>query len=434
MQLYIPTCSLNLNNILSTDSISPAATYESRGFGNKRFFSVKPCPNDRYVFLYSSIPSFHVDETDMENSPVVIGIESRYLPISVRRIATIGEVDVYACEETIHFSPKWTSFFCDDSLRSSLAVKARMSNENKTFDLYNFGNLGGSFRCDRDFISHIPPVTIGPVKGNDDRRYDKLMGAIICYYAGLVPPVLLDSYRVKKNIAILKGYCESSMMRIKKEMREDLSLFFNIVDEQEHLYNNIDRYLKQEMERVEKIENIFKLSQSHPIIEIKDDRYRKDFYLALMDKLINDQKSKTNAPSVSLAYALLGAEILRDALGEKWEGSPTREYVNSLLNNIQCADPFDICSVDSEPLRAWAEFSLRGEGEIDKLNEFLDKKGIMPSPLVWGLWGAAHGYSALPKTFTCVFLSENLLSSVFKLLNQDRCFMGGELSLMLIIL
>ena len=35
--LYIPTCSQNFNNIMSSESISPAGFYERRNFGMKRF-------------------------------------------------------------------------------------------------------------------------------------------------------------------------------------------------------------------------------------------------------------------------------------------------------------------------------------------------------------------------------------------------------------
>ena len=53
MKLYIPTCTLNFNNILSSESISPLGFYARRGFGNKRFYPV--CANDKeqVIILYS---------------------------------------------------------------------------------------------------------------------------------------------------------------------------------------------------------------------------------------------------------------------------------------------------------------------------------------------------------------------------------------------
>ena len=65
MKLYIPTCTLNFNNILSSVSISPLGFYARRGFGNKRFYSV--CANDKEqaIILYSKYPRFKVAAINM---------------------------------------------------------------------------------------------------------------------------------------------------------------------------------------------------------------------------------------------------------------------------------------------------------------------------------------------------------------------------------
>ena len=76
MKLYIPTCTLNFNNIFSTESISPAAFYTKRNFGNKRYYKVEANDLDNVVMLYSKYPLFRINDDDMENSPMVIEIES----------------------------------------------------------------------------------------------------------------------------------------------------------------------------------------------------------------------------------------------------------------------------------------------------------------------------------------------------------------------
>lgn len=53
MKLYIPTCTLNFNNILSSESISPLGFYARRGFGNKRFYPVCANDKDQVIILYS---------------------------------------------------------------------------------------------------------------------------------------------------------------------------------------------------------------------------------------------------------------------------------------------------------------------------------------------------------------------------------------------
>ena len=76
MRLYIPTCTLNFNNILSSESISPLGFYARRGFGNKRFYPVFANDKEQVILLYSKYPRFKVEENDLENYPMVIEIES----------------------------------------------------------------------------------------------------------------------------------------------------------------------------------------------------------------------------------------------------------------------------------------------------------------------------------------------------------------------
>ena len=81
MKLYIPTCTLNFNNIFATASISPKIFYSKRGFGNKRYYEVEPNNLENVVTLYSRIPVFRI-ETDIENYPIIIEIiKSSFRPL-----------------------------------------------------------------------------------------------------------------------------------------------------------------------------------------------------------------------------------------------------------------------------------------------------------------------------------------------------------------
>ena len=67
MKLYIPTTSLNFNNILSTESISPKGFYALRGYGYSRWFSIPENDFDGAILLYES-PAVHVrPKSDLEN-------------------------------------------------------------------------------------------------------------------------------------------------------------------------------------------------------------------------------------------------------------------------------------------------------------------------------------------------------------------------------
>lgn len=49
---YIPTTTLNLNNILSSESISPKAFYAARGFGYSSWESIPENDVDNAIILY----------------------------------------------------------------------------------------------------------------------------------------------------------------------------------------------------------------------------------------------------------------------------------------------------------------------------------------------------------------------------------------------
>ena len=139
MRLYIPTCTLNFNNILSSESISPLEFYARRGFGNKRFYPV--CANDkeRVILLYSKYPRFKVEENDLENYPMVIEIESEdYKEGFFEKAKEQDGVETYLCYHTINLNPfHCRIYFNSYHERQGVLVKAEQSLENKFYKLYD---------------------------------------------------------------------------------------------------------------------------------------------------------------------------------------------------------------------------------------------------------------------------------------------------------
>ena len=79
-KLYIATSTSNFNNILSTESISPAGFYSRRNFGYRNFKKVGPNACDGCIVLYDQIPKFAVENKDIDDYPLVIEL-SRYSDI-----------------------------------------------------------------------------------------------------------------------------------------------------------------------------------------------------------------------------------------------------------------------------------------------------------------------------------------------------------------
>lgn len=138
MKLYIPTCTLNFNNILSSESISPLGFYVRRGFGNKRFYPV--CANDKEqaILSYSKYPRFKVEENDLENFPMVIEIESKdYKDGFFEKIQEHDGVETYICYHTINLNPFHCRFYLNSyQERQCVLSKAEQSLENKFYKLY----------------------------------------------------------------------------------------------------------------------------------------------------------------------------------------------------------------------------------------------------------------------------------------------------------
>lgn len=77
--IYIPVNSLNINNILSSESISPSSFYDKRGFGFKRFEKLTSCPFNHIYLGYDAIPLLPEERSDREEYPIYIAFPSSYL-------------------------------------------------------------------------------------------------------------------------------------------------------------------------------------------------------------------------------------------------------------------------------------------------------------------------------------------------------------------
>ena len=97
-KFYIPTSSLNFNNILSTESVSPKAFYECRKFGYARWTSIPENSCDFVITLYDHPGSFVRTQTDLEDHPLLIEYSTE------EEFTKVGD-GIYACDHTLYFNP-----------------------------------------------------------------------------------------------------------------------------------------------------------------------------------------------------------------------------------------------------------------------------------------------------------------------------------------
>ena len=99
-------------------------------------------------------------------------------------------------------------------------------------------------------------------------------------------------------------------------------------------------------------------------------------------------------------YARMGGTMFRDVLGDKWENSEERRYVNALLKNINEYTAFDINSSTNLTLKSFAAFFQKGDIEMRKLEDYLTSSGIGDFRMAFSLWGVVFGFADMPKTYT----------------------------------
>lgn len=181
-ELYIPTTTLNLNNILSSESISPKAFYGCRGFGFQRWETIPENNVENAIILYEKSFKFIRPKGETEDHPMFVKIETD------EEFPSVGE-GVYYCDRTIYLSPWRTKFvfFSEENKKTALSL-AVPSLEIKIGNLYR---EKGCFEVDKKIEGKVPKVkvnelnlTLNEVEIERDRRINKMKGLLYGYYIG----------------------------------------------------------------------------------------------------------------------------------------------------------------------------------------------------------------------------------------------------------
>ena len=129
-KFYIPTSTLNFNNILSSESISPKAYYDKRGFGYSRWATIPENPFNNAIVLYDNLCYFDRPKSDIEDHPLLIEVM-----LDEAQLKQVG--GFWYSDHTIYFTPKTTSFlFFNEKDRTIALSMSESSLETKLIRLY----------------------------------------------------------------------------------------------------------------------------------------------------------------------------------------------------------------------------------------------------------------------------------------------------------
>ncbi|WP_430812846.1 MULTISPECIES: hypothetical protein [unclassified Carboxylicivirga] len=419
-RIYIPTSTLNFNNIFSTESISPKIFYQNRGFGYKRFELVKPNPFEDRILGYSQLPVFSIEQSDYDDYPMVIEVDADLLNTKEVLTTRGDNVDVYEIFKTIYLVPGKTKihFFDPNTLRTTLIVSER-SLETKVVDLYKnsfvIANRDLSFNWSNAYLSKVKPSVS---KDNStsiafDQKINRLKGLFYSYVVGVT---LSSSYRDNELNLLQRKYQQlMSLLRLNdtSKSEETDSLWKNICSDTEKQIADkgfsINHFSISNLKLTSLVDSSFQGNGAEVFRNIVN---------MLMDfPIANTENFKESKADIAFEIGKILKEQIRN-----WDGSNEQAYINGLLANIESYEPFELKSHKSSLMQSISAFVMKGD-DPEKLNSFLNDNNILNKRIAIGFWGSLFGFANMPKTlFYQLFNNENK-----KLAIESYCYLHQQI-------
>lgn len=459
MKLYIPTTSLNFNNILSTESISPKGFYALRGFGYSRWFTIPENDMDGVILLYESPAAFVRPQSDMEDHPLLIELDTdEEFPIAME--------GVRYSKHSIYVNPWKTRFiFLNEEDRSVAYSLSDSSLETKMLRLYNnkivVESIQGSFPVlkglSEDFAMEESFI-------EQDQRINKIKGLLYGYYIGAClssSKDYIEQINILKEIQNIFASVVSSLERTPSLVQnERLEHLFTSYIKQDPLYqellaelgsfettNNVLSILQKygvkaiqfdwksivaELQQKDKEPNKAMAWIKSEIINLKREMASRktllspdreeiitsngrvskvlainndesQLYISWVNNvLINSEfTGKVSSTKEELADAITKSAI--DTLGAKWSDSPIRTFLNQLRKHVrgeEFTQPWN-----NGVLSSIAAVIAKGD-DWENLLSFMQSKGMTDYRLAFSFYGILNGFANLTRDFTDILLNE----------------------------
>jgi len=405
--LYIPTTTLNFNNILSTGSISPAAAYAARQFGYKQFEVVDPNPYRNVLLLYDRYPKFTIEDADRDSHPLVLRLRADRLPGSLtQKSERKGGVGIYVCDETVYFDPASTDiFFPSADIQRTVLSKSEPSLTTKLVELCRPRLRIPSpeldvFKWTGDTLEGIRDGKKEAVLGNcdTDSRINRLKGFMSGYIVGAYKSIDPKIARMRSSVRAIRNEVSAMLndpeIKYSKTMRKEVDFSCSTL---EQFFIEVGlgarRFDPAQGDTIEIDHGAFKVLRDHhetgsgsaqSLVQFVNEYCLSSGFCGPLD----EQR---------LDVALDGAKALRTLIGSEWEGSSHQKYINALLNNIKNGSAFDFNGSNSLIIQSFAAFILKGD-DLQKLEDYLIANSIGDFRIAFALWGVMFGFSKIPKT------------------------------------
>lgn len=380
---YIPTSTLNFNNILSTESISPKIFYTQRSFGIKRWTSVEENHLDDAILLYEEAKSFSRDDSEIEDHPMLIAfMTEEQFPQYTQEIC-------YS-DHTLYLDPWHTQFifFSENDQRVTLSL-SDSALEVKLLPLYKNKLLVQSYSEQYKPVQEEKDVVLQNKVSNEinkDTLINKLKGLLYGYYVGAYLSCTKDSIedlwafnRVHAYLANFISKGEKSPISI-----EDVAFFEKYIADSGH------QYLKTNESEI--------VLQEGQVISLKvlDKQNAKDLFIEWIKVFTKPKYGKDIIPH---REAIL-ADIL--VATEKYGDEKLTDTAKKYLQILQ--DQFDgiysqKLSFNGGLLSAIAFVLLAGDS-WEKLLQVMQREKVYDYRIPFAIYGCICGFADLYRTFT----------------------------------
>lgn len=402
MRYYIPTTILNLGNILSSDSISPESFYEKRGFGNPHWYNVEEENVPNVLLLYKYPFCFSRPQSELEDRPVLITIDSSEEFIFVNE-------EIVACDHTIYFD--WNTefiFFSPEDKISALSL-LNIGITTKMTMLYKDKRMKVEENLPiKRYQWDLSNYDLNRKALNSEYILNKLQGLIYGYYIGVLlttTPQNVGSFSALKNaydtlVSELSSFLGKSQ---KKDVLEIVSIakdcIINEICKVEKVIYNSHRALPAGSNEL--------IIEKGKVIQISNVIINQEKEQKLFLDWINNIFTRDNwGGHVNSIKSSLADELTDEAIkvwGDEWSTSETRAFLNALRHHL-AGEAFHH-EWNNGLLSSLAAFLINGDDWEDMLL-FMQKKGMYDYRLAFALWGSFIGFADMPRTFSDLIFNQ----------------------------
>ncbi len=463
MKLYIPTSSLNFNNIMSGESISPFVFYGQRNFGYKTFEKVELNSFNNSLLLYKVFPGFQIPKSELVNYPMVIEVDID-IDSESEGIKKLDN-EIWQIDRTIYLNPFNSKiYFYSSEHKRTVLSRSESSAETKLVNLYS--NNIKVYQAEKkeyklEGIPDLPSFNIQEIE--NDNQKNKIKGFAYAYLIAANNSISKENIQLKNVVNKILNLSSAIVNSVSgsgtQQQNEELKYLLQKINA--YQYNDVKEYLKSIIP--DQFNDVWNKLYNQFGIRITNEYNFENQIFSLTDvakyetslqelrnwsnKMI--RSSNVTKPKLEWSNIALAGNRLTQYEDTFITKSETKEMYQNLINDIFVSTDITESSFSSERSRladeitrkiksyigvkewkthdankylnnlrrniagqeafninwntglisAIASFLLKGD-DFEKLNDFLISSEIEDGRLSFGLYGCICGFTNLSRVFT----------------------------------